>query len=174
MANKDVLKEKEGRNSKNFLEILTFILASLSIMLTLQKNYTDLNTQRNNITIEDQYNKKILKTFNEIIDNEVDTTILNRFSTQIYKQNWEILGSLKETCPTDRLELVTTLDSINFISDSMLTLYNQEGLIYNTIQWNNTKDRQFQWKKSLKENVIKANVIFEKISRCNFPSNYSY
>jgi hypothetical protein len=126
--------------------------------------------KRNLIDGENIYNTGLLKNYIEVLNkNALDSTLFyNQFSVEIYKYNWDIIIKLKPNCAEAFIRAVAKMDAINYINRSIITLYNQEGLIFESNQWENTKGREAEYYKDLKKNLDELGQYLIDLKGCKY------
>jgi hypothetical protein len=149
------------------ITVLTLILA---IVLPLIQNHVETKRKRNLIDGENLYNSGLLKKYIEVLHkNALDSTVFyNQFSVEIYKYNWDIIIKLKPNCAEAFIRTVAMMDAINYINRSIITLYNQEGLISDSNQWKNTKEREAEFYKDLNKNLNELGQYLIDLKGCKY------
>ena len=170
-------KSRLVKKDKKSLKILPIAIPLFSIAITLVislwNSYAAFNTRLKVFLGTTFYNNGILNTLMASIKDETfeQKIFSNSFNIDIYKNNLDLLGSLQGDCVKPYLQLIALMDSVNRQNDKVWDLYTQEGLIFETNQWKNTKERQESLKNDLKSDLLKVDSLFKTIggdSNCAF------
>lgn len=155
-------KIKESQNT------LSLVIAVSAIVVVVFLNWWNYSTNFNNrirgILAVGEYNKGILNTYVNVINEGEDKLFANQFRTEMYYDNLDVFGALKGDCRKTHMEFLAGMEAINTYNNSILYLYNQEGIISVQNQWKNTKEREGQWRKDLKEKVLEVDDIFSELA----------
>lgn len=171
---KKIIQLFKGLSKYEDIALASLIIAVLSlifaIVLPLKQNHDEISRKQELILGENLYNIGLINTYKTALENEeLDKKLfLNRFSVEIYKNNWDIIFNLKPPCAEDLIRAIAKMDAINNINDSILNLYNQEGLVFETNQWKNTKERTAQWYADLKEKLNELDKYINDSKECKF------
>ena len=158
---------------KNLFKI-SVILGLLAILIPLhidrQNAKEDLERRRQIVYAENAYNMALLNTFKKAIKNEElnHKLFFNNFSLNAYREHWDIIANLESKCANAQVFAIAKMEAINSINEYILTLYNQEGLIFTTNQWKNTEGRKNRWYETLEENVLELQKYFDEMDGCQF------
>jgi hypothetical protein len=149
------------------IAVITLIFA---IVQPIMQNHIETKRKRNLIDGENLYNSGLLKKYIEALNkNALDSTLFfNQFSVEIYKYNWDIIINLKPSCAEVFIRAVAMMDAINYLNKSIMTLYTQEGLISDSNQWNNTKEREAYFYKDLYKNLNELGQYLIDLKGCKY------
>jgi len=148
---------------------LTLIVALLGILITVTLNiwnsYRDFNNKLKVFAATTYYNRGIFNTYMLSIKEEIfeQRNFPIKFNLDIYKNNLDLLGALRGDCINTYLQLIAQMDVANLENDKLWDLYVQEGLIFETNQWKNTKERQEELQNNLKNTLFKLDSLFSSI-----------
>ncbi len=171
---KKIWKKFKGTYLYKNLFKISVILGLLAILVPYhidrQNSKEDLDRRKQIVYAENAYNVSLLNTFKQAIENDELKTKLffNNFSLKAYRDHWDIIANLESDCANSQVFAISKMEAINSINKYIITLYNQEGLIFTTNQWKNTKDRQGRWYEDLEENVLDLQKFFDEMKECNF------
>jgi len=165
---------KKWLSQSENIALSSLIIATFSLVIAITfpviQNCIEINRKQGLIHGENVYNIGLVNTYKTAFkDNELDKKLFfNKFSVDIYKNNWDIIFNLEPNCTDNLIRAIAIMDAIDSINESILTLYNQEGLVFATNQWENTKERTAQWRIILIENLNKLDAYFDDLSQCQF------
>lgn len=150
------------------------MIATLSLVLAISlpiiRSRVEYRNKKALIQGENIYNGALINSYTDALSNHAleEKIFNNRFSVDVYKNNWDTIFHLKEKCAENQIRAIAKMESINSINESILTLYNQEGLVFEENQWKNTKERSGNWYTILKQNLNELNTYFTNLNSCKF------
>ncbi len=162
---------------RNILKKLPLIIPLFAIAITLIINiwnsYASFNGRLKVLLSATVYNNGIFNTVESSIKDGSfnQKNFSSSFNIDIYKNNLDLLGSLRGDCIETYFQLIARMDGINRKNDKLWDLYIQEGLIFESNQWKNTKERQEGLQNDLKKEVLEVVSLFNTIhknSNCAF------
>lgn len=158
-----------------YIQLIGIALAITSIWMAYYINSSnttvDYNKRKSIIDAENRYNATIINKYLKAMeDGKFDNTVfLEKFSTEAYRQNWDIIYSLSENCIYNYYRFLDKIEGINTIAESTITLYNQIPTLSEN-QIDKSKSMKESWYDDLKRNILELKDLFITLNQCTILS----